>query len=84
MVAWISYNLFSKIFSHTGLFKNCNLWGTLVAQWVRVKLSLDPDHDLRVMRWSPALGSALSVESAKTLPLLLPLPLMLSPSNKLN
>lgn len=26
MAAHISYNLFSKIFSHTGLFKNCNLF----------------------------------------------------------
>ena len=44
---------------------NRHAWGTRMAQLVELlTLDFSSDHDLKVMRWSPSLGSKLSMESA--------------------
>ena len=41
------------------------LWGAWVAQLIKhLTLDFSSCHDLKVMRWSPALGSVLSREQA--------------------
>jgi len=60
--------------------------GHLVAQLVEhLTLDFSSDHDLRVLRWSPTVGSALSRESAGNSPSALPPTLagLLSQINKL-
>ena len=55
------------------------IWGHLAQQFRHVTLGFSPGHALRVVSPELASGSALSVESARdSLPLLLPLLLMLS------
>ena len=47
-----------------GLLQQNTAWGAWVAQSVKDRtLDFSSDHNLTVMRWSPALGSGLTAQS---------------------